>query len=80
MGKSVDCSLPIAVKQLQFGEIRGYEYRTVVSFGSIEDHVQSFGLFSIVIHHRLDTDLVNDRETRPQKSVQIGLITQTVRE
>ena len=80
MGKSVNCSLSIAVKQLQFGEIGGYEYRTVVSLGSIEDHVQSFGLFSIVIHHWLDTDLVYDRIVGTQKPVQISFCYDAVRE
>ena len=65
VSKAVNRPLAIAVKKLEFSEVGGDEYRAMVSFCCIEDHVQSLGLFSIVIHHRLNTDLVNDRIVSP---------------
>lgn len=49
-------------------------------FCSVKDHIESFGLFSIVIHHRLDTDLIYDRETCPQEPFKISLVGDAVRE
>lgn len=69
--QSVESPLSVTAKQLFAGKVRRDEQWSQITFGSVDDAVETLVLLAVVVHERLDAKLVDNGISRAGQVVEV---------
>lgn len=69
--QSVESPLSVTAKQLFAGQVRRDEQWSQIASGSVDDAVEALVLLAVVVHERLDAQLVDNGISRAGQVVEV---------
>ena len=72
MSQPIERPFPVAVQQVAFGEVRREEERAAIAFGRVNNPVETLVPLAIVVDHRFDAQLVDNRTRASGEVVEAG--------